>query len=402
VQLSILVLAIDRVAAASLADALAGPGHAITVVAGSEEFLAAAHGHSLVILDQVPPGSTVASVIAALRENPDSATVPVLAVAQSADLEERIALLEASADDVITKPFERAELNGRIEALALHFQRSADRAVGGGVIGGADGQRIVSVFSPKGGAGTTTIATNLALIAAERHPGKVLIIDLDLSFGQVASHLNLQPKQSVLELVRDEGALHEPELFRSYAVQHPHGVHVLAAPPAPGFASLVTGEHVELILARALETYDVVVVDAGASLDDRMLAIFSRSDTVILPVLPEIPTLNAVHLLLDQLTETGAVGGTTLFVLNNAFAHELLRRPDIETALGAKIAADLPYDPIAYLKAVNEGIPVVLSAPKSVPAARLRALAAIVFGEDPAAAGTTPASKEKRRLFGRR
>jgi pilus assembly protein CpaE len=401
VQLSILVLATDRVAARALADALAGPGHAITVVARLDELLAAAHGYSLVILDQVPTDSTVGSVIGALRADPASASVPVLAVAQSADLEERIALLEANADDVITKPFDGAELNGRVEALALHFQRAEDRATGRGVIGSSHGRRIVSVFSPKGGVGTTTIATNLALIAAERHPGKTLIIDLDLSFGQVASHLNLQPKQSLLELVRDNGALREPELFRTYPVQHPSGVHLLAAPPAPGFASLVTGEHVELILARALETYEVVLVDAGASLDDRMLAIFSRSDTVIVPVLPEIPALNAVHLLLDQLTETGAVGGTTLFVLNNAFARDLLRRSDIETALGAKIEADLPYDPIVYLKAVNEGVPVVRGAPKSIPADRLRALAAIVFGRDPAAA-ETPAAKDKRGLFGRR
>jgi pilus assembly protein CpaE len=401
-QLSILVLATDRVAGAALADALAGPDHTLTVVARPEELLAAAHDYGLVILDKVPSGSTMASVIGALRADPASLAVPVLAVAQSADLEERIALLEAGADDVITKPFDRAELNGRVEALALHFRRSQSRAIGGGTIGGSDGRRVVSLFSPKGGVGTTTIATNLALIAAERHPDKTLIIDLDLSFGQVASHLNLRPKQSLLELVRDDGALQDPVLFRTYTIQHSSGVHVLAAPPTPGFASLVTGEHVELILTRALETYDVVVVDAGASLDDRMLAIFSRSDTVILPVLPEIPALNSVHLLLDQLTETGAVGGTTIFVLNNAFARELLRRTDIETALGARIAADLPYDPITYLKAVNEGVPVVSSAPKSIPAERLRALAGLVFGEDHVVSVPKPAPKDKHGLFGRR
>ena len=179
---------------------------------------------------------------------------------------------------------------------------------------------------------------------------------------------------------------------------------MLAAPPTPGFASLITGEHVELVLARALETYDIVVVDAGATLDDRMLAIFSRSDTVILPVVPEIPALNAVHLLLDQLSETGAVGGTTLFVLNNAFARDLLKRSDVESALGSKISADLPYDPMVYLKAVNEGDPVVRGAPKSLPAERLRVLAGIVFGVERSSksGASTPAAKEKRRLFGRR
>jgi pilus assembly protein CpaE len=401
-QLSILVLATDRAAADALAGALAVPGHGVTIVSRPEDLLATAHSYSLIIIDRVPAGASVAAVVASLRADPGSAGVPVLAVAQSDDLEERIALLEANADDVITKPFDNVELCGRVEALGLHFQRSSHLGVGG-AIGGSGGRRVIAVYSPKGGVGTTTIATNLALIAAERHPGKTLIIDLDLSFGQVASHLNLQPKQSMLELVRDDAALRDTNLFRTYAVHHPSGAHVLAAPPTPGFASLVTGEHVDLVITRALEAYDVVVVDAGASLDDRMLAIFSRSDTVIVPVVPEIPALNAVHLLLDQLTETGAVGGTTLFVLNNAFARELLKRSDVEIALGARIAADLPYDPMVYLKAVNEGNPVVRGAPKSLPAERLRVLADIVLGKDPTAtASAAQAPKEKRGLFGRR
>ena len=189
---------------------------------------------------------------------------------------------------------------------------------------------------------------------------------------------------------------------------------MLTAPPSPGFAQLITAEHVELILERALEAYDIVVVDAGATLEDRMLAIFSRSDTVIVPVLPEIPALNAVHMLVDQLSETGSMGATTLFVLNNAYARDLLKRADIEAVLGSPITADLPYDPIVYLKAVNEGNPVVRSAPKSVPALSLRALADVVFGPMALSGARTPApaaaaagakakpKPEKKGLFGRR
>jgi pilus assembly protein CpaE len=406
VQLSILLLAIDRVAADSLSKALTQPGHGVVVVASPEDLLAQAAGYSLIVIDKVPPGSEVGAVIGALRADPASQAIPVLAVAQADNLEERIMLLEAGADDLITKPFDQVELEARVEALALRFQRSR----GGGaappaVTGEARARRIVTVFSPKGGVGSTTVATNLALLAAERHPNGVLVIDLDLSFGQVASHLNLQPRQSVLELVRDDAALHDADVFRTYAVHHAGGIQIMPAPPTPGFASLITAEHVELILARALEAYQIVVIDAGAVLDERMLTVFSRSDVVIVPVLPEIPALNAVHLLLDQLTETGSMGATTMFVLNNLFARELLKRTDIETALGALVSADLPYDPFVYLKAVNEGVPVVRSAPKSAPAEHLRKLAGLVFGVDrPAAvpAAVDGEKKEKRGLFGRR
>jgi pilus assembly protein CpaE len=270
VQLSILLLTTDRAAADTLSAALTRPGHGVTTVALPEELIHQAAGYSLIVIDRIPPTTTVAAIITELRAAEATATVPVLAVAASNDLDERISLLESGADDIITKPFDQVELEARIEALSLRFQRSqggtARRAAS---IGDAQSRRVVAVFSPKGGVGTTTVATNLALIAAERHPNATLIIDFDLAFGQVASHLNLQPKQSLLELIRDDTALHEAELFRTYAVHHASGVHLIAAPPTPGFSSLVTGEHIELIIARALEAYQIVVVDAGASLDER-------------------------------------------------------------------------------------------------------------------------------------
>ena len=328
--------------------------------------------------------------------------VPVLAVAQTDDLEERIALLEANADDVITRPFDAAELAARVEALSLRSQRRTGPAAAGDASIGAGGRRLVAVFSPKGGVGTTTVATNLALIAAERHPNQTLIIDLDLSFGQVASHLNLTPKQTILELARDTSALHDAELFRTYAIHHPGDLQVLAAPPGPGYASLITSDHIEQILARAGEAYEIVVIDAGTALDERVMSLFGRTDTTIIPVVPEIPGLNSVHVMLDQLSDIGALGGSSLFVLNNAFARDLLKRSDIEAALGAKIAAELPYDPMVYLRAVNEGVPVIRGAPKSIAAQKLRALADIVFGPDRIPPGGAAENREKRGLFGRR
>ena len=305
-------------------------------------------------------------------------------------------------DDVIAKPYTEPELLSRIEAL-VHRTQSSGAGDGGKGIGDKDRRRLVSVFSPKGGVGTTTVATNLAVVAAEARPNQVLLIDLDLSFGQVASHLNLQPKQSLLDLTRDEAAMREVDLFRTYAIHHSSGLNVITAPPSPAFASMITAQHVDAVIARAMEAFEVVVLDAGTALDNRLQTIFSVSETVVIPVLPEIPALNSVHVLLDQLSDAGALGGRTVFVLNNAFARDLLKRSDIETALGHKLSAELPYDPIVYLKAVNEGNPVVRSAAKSPPSDALHALGSIVFGglltpagHDDAGAGEEGAARAVR------
>ena len=397
-QLSILLLAADRNAVGPLAKSLGTPGHGVTVVTRPNEAVSAAAGYSLLIIDSIAAPATVGDVITMLRAAEASATLPVLAIAHSGNLDETIALIEAGADEVIAKPFHEQELLARLDALAL---RSRGPEAHTHAIGDDNRHRLVAVFSPKGGVGTTTVATNLAVIAAESRSGSVLLVDLDLSFGQVASHLNLQPKQTLLELCRDDAALHETELFRTYVIHHASGLHVLASAPSPSFSALLTNDQIELVLQRALEAYDIVVVDAGTALDTRLSTLFSVAETVVVPVLPEIPALNSVHVLLEQLADTGTLGGRTVFVLNNAFARDLLKRSDIETALGNRISADLPYDPLVYLKAVNEGNPVVRGAPRSAPAEKLRALAQVVFGSaltPPSPEGK--ATKERRGLFG--
>ncbi|HEU0245425.1 MAG TPA: response regulator, partial [Candidatus Limnocylindrales bacterium] len=109
-QLSILLLTIDRAAADSLTTALGRPGHGVTVVTDAVELFATAAGYSLVMVDRVAPPLTVAAVVEELRRDEATAKIPVLAIAQSDDLEERISLLESGADEVITKPFDPVEL----------------------------------------------------------------------------------------------------------------------------------------------------------------------------------------------------------------------------------------------------------------------------------------------------
>jgi pilus assembly protein CpaE len=403
---TILVIENDATTEDSLGPILGTAGYSVTRQADADEAFARVVEHQLVVIDKggaTDGTKTGVDLCREIRATPAMAAVPVLCVASTSDVEERIGFLEAGADDVIARPFDAREVEARIEALLLRFQRSKDLTpiISNDGLTMARARRTVAVYSPKGGVGTTTIAVNLAVAAAQRRVDKVVLVDLDLQFGGAATHLNLDPKQTIADVIRDEAALREPELLRTYAMRHDCGLHVLAAPTMPEAAEQITPQHVSQILTTLLDGYLLVVIDAGSQLDERVMTVFEAAETVVLPVYPEIPALKAVHALLDYLNEAGSIGSKATFVLNNMFAREILKPRDIESALGTKISVDLPYDPFLYLKAVNEGVPIVLGAPRSPGAEKLVKLSASAFGQDGFQVPVQAAPK-RGGLFGRR
>ena len=389
---SILLIENDLASGDVISNTLIKLGYAVTSFIDPDESFGHVAEHQLVIIDVVGGARTALDVCRELRAIPVMSSIAVLCISQTDDVEDRILFLEAGADDVMARPFDARELEARVEALLLRYQRSKDLSP----VGGPDGsmlpkRRTVAVFSPKGGVGTTTIATNVAMAQAQGKPDKVVLIDLNLQFGQAAAHLNLEVKHTLAELVRDDVALREPALLRTYAMRHDSGLHVIASPRTPEASELVEPKHIEQLLQTVLEWYEEVVIDAGSVLDQRTLAVFAQAEAVILPVYPEIAALRSMRAFLDHTNETGSLGPKATLVLNNMFAREILKLRDVESALGAKVAAELPYDPLVYLKAVNEGIPLVKGSPRSPAAEKLRRLAATAFAEDGAAqAGAQP------------
>ena len=403
-DIRILLLEADAEAAGPIAGPLERQGRTVTRIADTAD--AAVHGrdHQLLIIDVVADGADAVDVCRELRGEAGLGGLPFLCISQSDDVEERIRFLEAGADDVMAKPFDERELEARVDALLARHQRTS-LASGGERQVGTRGSRVIAVFSPKGGVGTTTIAVNLACAVAAKRPDQVAIVDLDLGFGQVATHLNLNVRQTVVEVLRDELAVGDPDALRPYLVRHSSGVLVLAAPAAAasfgadGSGGIAPASISEL-LATLSRTVEVVIVDAGSDLDARTQAILEGADSIVLPVTPDFPALKAVHALLDDLNARGIATAKTTFVLNSIFARDLLRQRDIEEALGTKISLDLPYDGFLYLTAVNEGVPIVVGAPRSKPAERIERLAGMLLGE----VAARPAEEKKGggfKLFGR-
>ncbi|MBF8289414.1 MAG: Response regulatory protein [Chloroflexi bacterium] len=396
-----LILLISDAADDLVSAALVRPDHEVTTVADADAGILADANADVVVVDLDGPARRTVDACRAVRESKSLTTVPILAISQTDDVEERIELLEAGVDDVIARPFDARELDARVEALILRVQRSRD--VKGGrsespVITFRDRgeRRVVCVFSPKGGVGTTTVAVNIAAALAAANPDQVAIVDLDVQFGQVATHLNVAAQQSIVDLCRDSSALRDAGVLKSFLARHPSGLFVLAAAATPEGADVVTASAVQQILETATRTFTHVVVDAGSELDPRSEAVLTRATDVVIVVTPEFPALKAVHAFREILNASGGQVAETSFVLNNIFAREILKLRDIEEALETKVSMTIPYDAFAFLKGVNEGVPVVIGAPRTAAAEQLSRLAQRLAGTE----GQAPAVEHKAKGLG--
>lgn len=390
----------------SVADALRASGHEVVTAITATEAIGVgskASNAEVLVLDFVGPIAESIAACRLLRGNEGFAGLPILSITDSEDIEDRIELLEASADDVMGRPFDPRELDARVEALAVRLRRSRDLTPSDHEdvsIRDRSHRRVIAVFSPKGGVGTTTVAVNLATWLATQVPGSTAIVDLDAQFGQVATHLNMSPRMTIREVADDEATLREPGLFTAALDRHGSGLLVLG-----GSAQLTSGglpqETVKTMLSTASTAFQFVVVDAGSSIDAGTETALTRATDLVVVLTPEFPAIKAVHAFAEILAGDAQGTAEVSYVLNSIFARELLRLADIEEALGTKVALTIPYDAFAFLKSVNEGVPVVLGAPKSAAAQELGRFAARLAGISSGDASFGRKSKGIAGLFGR-
>lgn len=368
----------------TLIKVLGRAGRTVTRIEDADQLVAAADGHDVVILDVVPPPRSLGEMCREIRAEEGLADVPILAITSADDLEERIHLLEAGADDVMLRPIDERELDARVEALDLRHRRSRELRPSTLVAATRrPGRRLIAVYSPKGGVGTTTVSVNVALAIAARDPDGVALVDLTLMGGHVATHLNLQPRLTIADLVRDSPGTISPEILRStYLTRHESGLLVLAGSPNPVTTPLMEAADAGRLLEAVLTAVPAVVVDLGSHLDDRVVTSLEAADDVVLVVTPDFPALKSVFSFFEFLGESAPRAAQPTVVVNEIYALQTLSASDIENALGRRVAIRIPYDPLLYLRAANQGHPVYASAPTSQPARRFDQLTAILLGED--------------------
>ncbi len=250
--------------------------------------------------------------------------------------------------------------------------------------------KVIAVVSAKGGSGKTVTAVNLAMLVSQMHdPDRVVVVDADLQFGDVCLVLQLEPRHTVVNAAQEIERL-DDSMLESMLTRHPSGLRVLAAPLEPVFADEITNSAMVQLVEQLRNRFDYIIVDTASSLDELLLSLLERADQVLFVVDMDLPSVKNAKLALETLRLLKYPSSKIQLVLNRSNAKARLDEGQIEESLKMKIAASVPSDGLVPAS-VNEGRPVVETAPRSKVARGFESVAKLVVG------ATATGSDGKRR-----
>ncbi|HET6562747.1 MAG TPA: P-loop NTPase [Marmoricola sp.] len=273
---------------------------------------------------------------------------------------------------------EERDLTGLGEAIKRAHQ--VFRAVTGPSVRGDDSPtgKLVTVFSPKGGVGKTTIAANLAVALSAREALRVCLVDLDLGFGDIAITLQLFPARTIADAVALESEL-DFSMLEPLLTPHRRGFSTLVAPVQPDAKDSIPASLVSRILSVLKQNFDYVIVDTSPAFDEHVLQAFDETDELLLVTTLDVPTLKNVKIACETLDLLNFPKPRRHLVLNRADDKVGLSPEKVETTLDMKITQAIPTSP-EVANATNAGEPIAASHPKHVVSQAFNRLADAVTG----------------------
>jgi pilus assembly protein CpaE len=303
-----------------------------------------------------------------IRKNVPYTQIVILSIQNDPNYMRRAML--AGARDFLTKPPTIDELNSAIRRAGAmaHDERLKAPQVSGAQIsrpGGTHpsgssgaGGKVITFYSPKGGSGCTTLATNLAVCLINEDTS-VIIVDGNLQFGDVAVFLNEQGKYSILDLTSRADEL-DPDIINNVTIKHSQsGIKILAAPMKPEQADMVSGEQFSKVLRYLRTIYSYVIVDTASSLQNITASAIDNSDLLILLTTQDIPSIKNSRLFLDEIDALGFDRKRIIFVMNKFDKRIGITSEKVSENLKQEITAVIPFEE-RVIVSVNRGIPFLL------------------------------------------
>ena len=265
------------------------------------------------------------------------------------------------------------------EVFSRAMELAADRRASLATDDAPTGGRVLTVLSPKGGTGKTTVATNVALGLSALAPGEVVLVDLDLQFGDAVGGLGLVPEHTILDVARAVNGL-DAMTLKVFLTPHESQLYTLCAPGTPAEGEEVSAEQVGQILRLLASEFAYVVVDTSAGIDEYALVAAESATDFVLVCSMDVPSVRGLRKEVAALDQLGMVHQTRHFVLNRADSRVGLDVADIEATVGLSVDVALPSTRDIPLS-VNQGVPLIDLKPRSAIARQFHDFAARLSDE---------------------
>lgn len=363
--LSIVTVSVDKRAAAALREIVDSlPGFEIT----SELYQWDTSDSALVqdILQRKPDVCVIDfdndRTVASSRAEQIKTAVPniaVFALASDSNPERIIDAMRSGCSEYLLKPPVRERV---VDSLLKHEQKKKERSAP------AKKGKAYSFVGVKGGTGVTTLATNIAAMAAQSGL-KTLLIDMHPDLGDVSVYLSLGPHQyHFFELVHNIHRL-DSELLDGFLVKHSSGLHVLPAPDTFGAGSKVPESAVESTIDFLREEYDLVLIDCAPGLNAYNVGAIDRSDAVFVIAAPELPSVRNLVRYLEHLKRYNCPKEKTRVIINRYDKRSAIREDQIEKTIRMPVTLLVPNSYTEVVNAINTGTPISISARTELAAA---------------------------------
>ena len=355
-------------------DALEGQPYELEQASSGEEAIekVTSFGPHLILLDVQMPGLDGYETLRRLKANPTTANIPVVMLT-ALGMDSQVALsLNEGAVDHITKPFSAMVLRARLKAFF--------RALGDSPLNASSSQNdgtLITVVGAKGGVGTTTVATNLAAVAALEN-GKVTLLECRPDFGSVSSQLGLNTRESINTLW-EQDILTRPAIERTL-IYHPAGFNVLPGPGANETYTAISPNKVDKLLDVMVTSGSCVIADVPPCPTEGTEALWRRSSKVLLVLEPDVTALEAAQVALDRIRASGtAMHKVSAVVVNRAPRSRTLKIDEIQKLLGCRLVGALPFDVELCTAAQQASLPAVLIQANALLSSMLREIASDVL-----------------------
>jgi pilus assembly protein CpaE len=298
---------------------------------------------AIIGMDTAKPETSIGAIAAIAKDFP---SLYLVAISGRSDSDLILRTIRAGAHDFLCKPVQESDLKAAAEKAAKLKSTRKESAGKGG--------KILSIFSNKGGNGTTTIAVNLADALARRSGKKIAVVDLVLSHGDVTMFFNVNPSYSIMDLAKNAEKA-DYEFLHTLLIRHACGVYVLADPPLVEEAEQISASQVRDVLTTLRSMFDYIIVDTPHQFDERTLTALEMSDIVLLVSLLNLPSLKNTQKCLELFSRIGLRDERVRLLLSRYLPNDEIPKESIEGIMNCPVFFSIPNDYPTVISSVNRG-----------------------------------------------